>query len=95
MAHNSNRLLSPKEAMACLGIGRTKFYQGVQDGLYPAPVYPLGSKRAKFVEAEILAIQKIAIDERDARLSKGLDPVPKEYTPKTLKCAPAEARRVA
>ena len=94
MANQLNRLLTPKEAMSCLGVGRTKFYQGIADGIYPGPIYPLGSKRPKFVEIEILALQHAAIEERDARIAKGLSPVVKRNPPGRAVGA-SEHRRVA
>jgi prophage regulatory protein len=48
----SSRILRPKDAMAKLGIGRTKFYEDIRKGTLP-PLVRLGPRAVGHIEAEL------------------------------------------
>jgi prophage regulatory protein len=64
------RILRLPEVEAVTGIKRSRIYEGIRDGRFPAPV-PLGERAVGWVEGEVAAWQDARIAERDAELSEG------------------------
>ena len=62
------RIIRPKEAMARLGIGHSKFYEDIKRGVLPKPVR-LGSRSVGIIEEELDAVVERLRADRD-RLAK-------------------------
>jgi predicted DNA-binding transcriptional regulator AlpA len=60
------RIIRPKEAMARLGIGHSKFYDDIRKGILPRPVR-LGPRSVGIIEEELDAVVERLRAERDSR----------------------------
>jgi predicted DNA-binding transcriptional regulator AlpA len=60
------RIIRPKEAMARLGIGHSKFYDDIKKGVLPKPVR-LGPRSVGIIEEELDAVVERLRAERDGR----------------------------
>jgi predicted DNA-binding transcriptional regulator AlpA len=58
------RIIRPKEAMARLGIGHSKFYDDIRKGVLPKPVR-LGPRSTGIIEDELDAVVERLRAERD------------------------------
>jgi predicted DNA-binding transcriptional regulator AlpA len=61
----TKKILRPKQAMARLGIGKTKFYEDRKNGRLPLKPVPLGRRAVGYIEDEIDAVIEKLRAERD------------------------------
>jgi predicted DNA-binding transcriptional regulator AlpA len=62
-----DRQLKEREVMEIRGCGRTKLWQDVRAGLFPAPVYD-GPRTKRWFESEVAAHQEALKATRDAKV---------------------------
>lgn len=52
----AERYLRVKQVLPILSIGRSKWWQGVKDGIYPQPLKHLGPRTTVWRESEIILL---------------------------------------